>query len=172
MKMQLKFLAVALFTIMSAACYAQAGVYMFSTAIPGTLTGGVHNGETPITSYSRNYTNLSSVPGPPTNNGFTILKPNGSNSIIFKDRLWRGQALGARLEFRFYNNADVMYYKITLGTGVLVADITESGEVCATGCPGISEQIKFEFVAIEERDLIANIFRCWNFASNSPACPN
>ena len=172
MKMKLKLFALALFTIASASCYAQAGVYMFSTAFPGTISGGVHNQETPITSYSRAYSVNTSAPGGATNNGFTILKPYGSNSVTLKDKQWRGQSLGAKVEFRFYDNNDVMYYKITLGSGVFITDIVESGEVCPTSCAGISEQIKFDFAAVEERDVLNNFFRCWNFNNQSPACPN
>lgn len=156
-----------------------AGIYMFIPNVSGDQNGpGTHNGETNITSYSRSYsTQFNFAPnggsggslGRTTNGGLTILKSYSKSSIPLKDNLWRGNNL-QRVEIRFYNNSDVLYYKITL-FNVFVSDIIESGEVC-TGCSGVSEQVKFNFTKVEERDLLANppIFRCWNYATNTANC--
>lgn len=185
MKRIIKPMAVIFLVAASVSGFSQAGIYMFSPNLPGSITGGIHNGETPITSISRSYENDATIGGPggagagkATNGGLTILKPYNRPSINLKDALWRGTNL-VKVEIRFYNNNDQLYYKITLGginNGpiVLVRSIIESGEVCPSDCPGVTEQIKFNFSHVEERDLLINppLIRCWDFTQNKQTCAN
>jgi type VI protein secretion system component Hcp len=176
MKQYLKLMIVIFLMTVSAVAFSQAGIYMFSPNLPGEISGGIHNGETPITSLSRSYDMTPN--GQATNGGLTILKPYNRPSINLKDALWRTTNLH-KLELRYYNSNNQMYYKITLGgvnnaPYVFVESIIESAEVCPSGCPGVAEQIKFNFKQVEERDLLAvpQIARCWNFALNNSQCAN
>lgn len=174
MKKNLKLMAVVIFMAASASCFSQAGIYMFSTNLPGEITAGVHAGESPVTSISRSYENTGAAP---TSSGLTILKSYSKPSLTLKDALWKQTNL-SKVELRFYNASDVLYYKITMGAasgpgGTLVVEsFIESAELCPANCPGISEQIKFRFQLVKEEDVLANTFKCWSFVQQNSTCPN
>jgi type VI secretion system Hcp family effector len=187
MKKNLKFIAVVIFISVSLSGFSQAGVYLYSTNLPGESIAGQHNGETLITSYSRSYETPTTFTaggvggvsiGRASNGGLTILKAHNKSSIALKDALWRSTNLG-KVEIRFYNSNNQIYYKITLGgtsgqAAVIVTSIIETGEICPSGCPGTTEEIKFIFGQVEERDLLSNpqIFKCWDFVRNNSNCAN
>lgn len=180
MRKKFKFIVALFCIILSIKGFSQSGIYLFSANIPGENVPGIHNGESLITSFSRNYSvNFSmgttggpGLIGPATNGGLTILKPFNKSSIILKEKLWAGTNL-PNVEIRFYNSINVLYYKVILKT-VFITDIIESGELCQTGCPGVTEQIKFNFTKVEERDYTASasnpVIRCWNFRTATNTC--
>jgi type VI protein secretion system component Hcp len=156
--------------------YSQEGIYLYSASLPGDITTGVHRDETLIKSFSRSIESNTTFTagggasvGRAISNGITILKPYSRPSLTIKEKLFMGLNI-PKMELRFYNNADVMYYKITLGT-VFVVNFLENAEICLGGCPDVSEEIKFVFGIIKEEDLLLMTSKCWNFMTGAATCP-
>jgi type VI protein secretion system component Hcp len=155
--------------------FSQAGIYIYSTQIPGSITSGTHINETPIAAFSRNYSTPiitggpSPVPGAAQNGGFTLQKSYTSNSLTLMQFLWAGTQI-TRLEVRFYNTTDQLYYRITYG-GLYILSYDQSGEGCVSGCPGMQETIKLILDKVKEEDVLAGTSKCWGFNNNSPICP-